>query len=233
VLKKKKKNSFVLEMLRNSTLFLSSSSSSSSLATTTTAATSARLTGLFSLTPTLLTHQKNTARRPRRTAHTEKWYRQSKASFLTAKTTNELRTKPAFPHFTEEVDKPFVMPATAAETVCFNCKSEIEHERRDRESYVWIPSGNAKAPTSAGYFFHTRCFRCDKCGFRFHHNKFFSQDNKAICMTCALGRQSQYPYRWWHGSDNTVTRGRTASRMTGHMFPRHQHQTEFLHDPDG
>ena len=187
--------------------------------------------GLLHATNLLRLHSKKTSGHTKKTKHNHVWYRKAKGNYLTAKTIDELQIKPPFPAFNEEVDRPLVPPAKE-DCVCFQCKGEVDIDERDRESYLWIPSGNAKYPTSSGYFFHTRCFRCNKCGFRFHHNKFYSQDDKAICMGCALGRQSEYPYRWWHGNEATISRGRLASRMSSHQFPRHQHQVEFLHNPD-
>ena len=187
-------------------------------------------TDLFaSATAVLLIHGKNTARRPIRTAHSTAWWKKSKANLLTAKTIEEAPAKPGFAHFTEEVDRPHVIPS---EATCFQCSKAVDADGADTMDYLWVPSGNAAAPTSAGYFFHAKCFKCAKCKFRFHHNKFYSLDNRAVCIECALGRPPAYPYRWWHGNRDCITLGRTSSRMAGRNFPRHNHQMEFLFDPN-
>ena len=51
-----------------------------------------------------------------------------------------------------------------------------------------------------------------------------------MCVGCAIGNQVKYPTRRWHTS--FVASSRFNSRMTGHMFPRHKSQMEFLFNPE-
>lgn len=170
-------------------------------------------------------HGKPTSGSKKRTQHTTLWWRQAKARHLTAKPHIDAPMRPHFDAYNEDVDRPMVVPKDAT---CFNCKKGIEAEAT--ASYVWIPAGNATVPTRQGYFFHKDCFKCWNCRMRIMHNKFYSKDNCAWCIECALGRERAVPTRRWHTS--FVNAHRTASRMTGHSFPRHQHQLEFLFNPE-
>lgn len=182
---------------------------------------------LLRVTPILFLHPKKTSRRPIRTKHSTRWWKQAKPSHLTARTLEETPDAPSsFSHFNEEVDRPFHHPKEPP--TCFQCKKTVDLDVEHCASHIWIPSGNSKKP----YFFHTGCFRCSDCGFRFYGSKFYSQKDKAVCVGCALGRTPKYPHRWWHSNHSCVTTGRAASRMAGHVWPRHQHQVEFLYDPD-
>jgi hypothetical protein len=165
----------------------------------------------------------------KRTQHSEKWWRQTRAGYLTDRTLEENWDRPSFPGFSENVDRPYVAPA---ECPCTQCNKHIDVATVGHNMYVWVPSGNATLPTPMGYFFHIDCFKCKQCGFRFHHNKFYSTDDGrgAICMNCAMGKQLTYPRVRWHTS--MVSPNRLGSRPTGHQFPRWAHQTEFLYDPN-
>lgn len=160
-----------------------------------------------------------------RTQHSRRWWMQSKARHLTAIPHEEARSRPHFPAYNEDVDRPMVVPEDAC---CFNCNKAIESE--DSGSFVWVPSGNACVPTKQGYFFHYHCFKCWNCKLRIMHNQFYSKDGKAWCLACAMGRDVRVPTRRWHTS--FVNTHRTGSRMSGHFFPRHRHQMEFVFDPD-
>ena len=197
---------------------------------------------MFSNTPLLLLHSKKTSRRPVRTQHTTRWWKQAKPGNLTARAFENSPSSPfQFSHFNEEVDRPYVPPKDGA--TCFQCCKpvdiDVEHAGL---GHVWVPSGDMK---NSGYFFHSHCFRCKQCGFRLHHNKFYSlasgaaksqqgtsAGGGAVCMNCAMGRPPVYPTRWWHGSMHCVAPGRAGSRITGHIWPRHQHQMDELYDPD-
>ncbi|AYU80824.1 conserved hypothetical protein [Leishmania infantum JPCM5] len=159
-----------------------------------------------------------------RTQHSRRWWMQSKAHHLTAVPHEEARSRPHFPAYTEDVDQPMVVPDGAC---CFNCDKPIDGD--DINSYVWVPSGNARVPTAQGYFFHVKCFKCWNCKYRIIHNQFYSKDRRAWCLSCALGRDIRVPTRRWHTS--YVNTHRTGSRLTGQFFPRHRHQMEFLFSP--
>ncbi|AAZ11732.1 LIM domain containing protein, putative [Trypanosoma equiperdum] len=170
-------------------------------------------------------HGKPTQSHKVRTQHSRRWWTQSKARHLTAMPHDECKSRPHFPAYNEDVDRPMVVPPDA---ICFNCDKPID--AGDVNSYVWIPAGNATVPTPQGYFFHFGCFKCNRCKYRLGHNKFYSKDGKAWCIPCALGRDVRVPTRRWHTS--YVNTHRTGSRLTGHFFPRHSHQMEFLFDPN-
>jgi hypothetical protein len=189
----------------------------------------AAVPGAFASTAALFMHPKKTAGHRKRTNHTERWYRKAKPSPLSAKTFDELPDRPSFPEFAEEVDRPHVPPPAPT---CFQSKKPIDMEFEHALQHIWVPSGDAKQPTAAGYFFHKTEFACAKCRFRFYNNRFYSQDGKALCINCALGRPPAYPYRFWHPHSMTVTPGRLASRVASRQFPRHPHHTEFLNDPE-
>ncbi|CAD2218282.1 hypothetical protein AGDE_10942 [Angomonas deanei] len=159
-----------------------------------------------------------------RTQHSRRWWMQSKAHHLSAVPHEEAMSRPHFPAYSEDVDRPMVVPKDAC---CFNCDKPIE--RDEVNSYVWVPSGNARVPTKEGYFFHFKCFKCHHCKLRIMHNQFYSKDGRAWCLPCALGREVRVPTRRWHTS--FVNTHRTGSRMTGQFFPRHSHQMEFLFNP--
>jgi hypothetical protein len=161
-----------------------------------------------------------------RTFHGAKWWLKATGEGrLSAKEIDMKDMRPGFADFAREVDRPFVVPHDAT---CFNCKKGVKQDA-DPNTYVWAPSGNAAVPTKAGYFFHTNCFRCHKCHLRLFGNKFYSQDDRAYCVPCALGKTPEMPMRWWH--QPRVGPGRYNSRMTGHEFPRHKKQIEFIYDP--
>ncbi|ESL12227.1 hypothetical protein TRSC58_00009 [Trypanosoma rangeli SC58] len=170
-------------------------------------------------------HGKPTQSHKVRTQHSRRWWTQSKARHLTAMPHDECRSRPHFPAYNEDVDRPMLVPAGVT---CFNCEQPIDDS--DVNSYVWVPAGNATVPTPQGYFFHFKCFKCWKCKYRLIHNKFYSKDGKAWCISCALGRDIRVPTRRWHTS--YVNTHRTGSRMSGHFFPRHKHQMAFLLDPN-
>lgn len=169
-------------------------------------------------------HGKPTQGHKVRTQHTRRWWLQSKARHLTAMPHEEARSRPHFPSYSEDVDAPMIVPA---EATCFNCDKAIDSDNIN--SYVWVPSGNARVPTTQGYFFHFPCFSCHRCGLRLLHNQFYSREGRAWCLSCALGRDVRVPTRRWHTS--YVNTHRTGSRMTGEFFPRHKSQWEFLFDP--
>lgn len=169
-------------------------------------------------------HGKPTQGHKVRTQHSRRWWLQSKARHLSAIPHEEARSRPHFPGYNEDVDRPLVVPQDAC---CFNCDKPIESDNIN--SYVWVPAGNAKVPTSQGYFFHFHCFQCWNCHLRLIHNQFFSKDGRAWCISCALGREVKIPSRRWHTS--FVNTHRTGSRLTGEFFPRYRHQMEFLFNP--
>lgn len=170
-------------------------------------------------------HGKPTTAAKVRTSHSRSWWNKSKARHLTATPHDETAHRPHYRGYHEDVDRPMVMPK---ECSCFNCKKPID--QTTRLNYVWIPAGNATVPTKQGYFFHLNCFKCWKCKLRLIHNKFYSKDNQAWCLECALGRVRAIPTRRWHTS--FVNADRTDSRKTGHFFPRHKHQLEFTYNPE-
>jgi hypothetical protein len=170
-------------------------------------------------------HGKPTTAHKKRTQHSHRWWLQSKSPRLTAAPHAELRDRPQFPGYHEDVDRPLVVPDDAC---CFNCKKAIS--KPDISTYVWVPSGNAAAPTKMGYFFHFTCFKCAKCKMRLFHNRFYSKDGQAWCMSCAIGRSPSIPTRRWHTS--FVNTHFTGSRQSGHFFPRHKSQMEFLYNPE-
>eukprot|EP00796_Vickermania_ingenoplastis_P011623 gene11623-8011_t len=170
-------------------------------------------------------HGKPTQGHKVRTQHTMRWWRQSKARHLTAMPHEEALSRPHFPGYNEDVDAPMVVPSDAC---CFNCDGAIDADNIN--SYVWIPAGNARLPTRQGYFFHFHCFKCDRCKMRLMHNQFYSQDGRALCIACALGRDIRVPTRRWHTS--FVNTHRTGSRLTGSFFPRHRSQMEFALNPN-
>ena len=180
---------------------------------------------MFRKTVQTLMHGKPTSSHKRRTQHSRTWWRQARANHLNAKPIEERSTKPHFPAYDEAVDRPFIIPQNPT---CFQTKKPINVD--EPNSYVWVPAGNAAQPTPAGYFFNFKDFKCAKCKFRFYHNTFYSINDEAWCVACALGRQSRYPTRRWHTS--YVNSHRTGSRLAGHSFPRHKHQIEFLFDPE-
>lgn len=159
-----------------------------------------------------------------RTQHSRRWWVQSKARHLSAIPHEEARSRPHFPAYTEDVDKPMLVPDGAC---CFNCDKEIDAD--EIGSYVWVPSGNARIPTTQGYFFHFKCFKCWSCKHRILHNQFYSKDGRAWCLSCALGREVRVPTRRWHTS--YINTHRTGSRLTGQFFPRHKHQMELVFNP--
>lgn len=165
-----------------------------------------------------------TTRHKLRTAHNVKWWT-TRPTPLSSKRHEERPIYPKYPAFNEEVDRPPALPKNAE---CMNCKKAINPDVP--YSYVWIPSGNAMVPTTSGYFFHYECFRCSKCGFRFFYNKFCSHGGRAVCPDCSIGRHRAYPTRRWHVS--YVESERFNSRFSGHQFPRHKSQIDFLNNPE-
>lgn len=170
-------------------------------------------------------HGKPTTAHKKRTQHSRRWWLQTKARKLTATPHEECRDRPHFPAFHEDVDRVLVVPP---DSCCFNCKKGIDKE--DIHSFVWVPSGNAAAPGPMGYFFHFKCFKCWKCKMRLHHNRFYSKDGESWCIGCALGKEPSIPTRRWHSS--YVNTHFSGSRLTGHFFPRHKSQMEFLFNPN-
>lgn len=193
--------------------------------TRTTSSSSSSSRWLALCTPARMLHGKPTQGHKVRTQHSRRWWLQSKARHLTAMPHEEARSRPHFPSYNEDVDKPMVVPDDAC---CFNCTKPIDSDNVN--SYVWVPAGNARVPTSQGYFFHFHCFKCWRCHFRLMHNQFYSKDGKAWCISCALGRDIRVPSRRWHTS--YVNTHRTGSRLTGEFFPRQRSQMEFLFNPD-
>lgn len=171
-------------------------------------------------------HGKPATSHKKRTQHTRQWWNQAKARHLTARPHDESPIKPHFPAYSEDVDAPMIVPRDAA---CFNCKKRVDTEK-GVSHYVWIPSGNARYPTPQGYVFHMDCFKCWSCKTRMHHNKFFSKNDRAWCLDCAVGREKGVPTRRWHSP--FVNGDRTSSRVSGAFFPRHKHQIEFLFNPE-
>ena len=161
----------------------------------------------------------------KRMQHSTKWFMNAKARYLTALPHELASTRPHFADFAQNVDRPSVPPTNP---LCMNCAKPVDTSVR--YSYVWVPSGDAKKPTPSGYFFHFHCFRCAKCGYRFYHNQFFSKDDHAWCIHCALGHDVRVPTRRWHTS--YVSSEEYGSKMVGHKFPRFKHQLEFLADPN-
>ena len=157
---------------------------------------------LLRATAVLLLKPKNATRRPVRTKHSELWWRRAVPSHLTARSLEESPYAPSFSHFQEEVDRPHYLK-NEGNVPCFQCKKNIDSALEDRTNFIWVPSGNAKDP----YYFHLRCFHCAKCGFRFFNSQFYSLENKAVCIQCALGRQPKYPPRWWHGHSSCHSPG--------------------------
>ncbi|CCD12761.1 unnamed protein product [Trypanosoma congolense IL3000] len=133
-------------------------------------------------------HGKPTQSHKVRTQHSRRWWTQSKARHLTAMPHDECKSRPHFPSYNEDVDRPMVVPD---EVMCFNCVKPINGS--DINSYVWIPAGNATVPTSQGYFFHFECFKCWRCKCRSMHNMLYSKDGKVLCVSCALGRDLRVP----------------------------------------
>lgn len=162
----------------------------------------------------------------KRSQHGKKWYARTKNHLLTGRDSANTLDRPGFPGFAEDVDRPMVMPDKAN---CFACGADM-HAKRSLNDFVWIPSGNAAEPTPQGYFFCKGCFRCSKCKFRFHHNKFYTAKGKAMCVRCALGREVVVPSRRWHTS--FVGGFNKSSRVTGQSFPRYKHELEFLYSPE-
>lgn len=171
-------------------------------------------------------HGKPTTAHKKRTQHSRQWWLKAKARHLTARPHEEAPTRPHFAGYSEDVDRPMVVPQDAS---CFNCKKKVDTQT-SYHNYVWIPAGNATIPTQQGYVFHKDCFKCWNCKFRIHHNKFYSKHGEAWCLECALGKEKKFPTRRWHTS--FVNSDRTGSRMAGHFFPRHKHQVEFLFNPE-
>jgi hypothetical protein len=183
--------------------------------------------GLFSATNVDLRHKYGPVQgHKRRTYHGARWWLKATGEgTLSAKEIDQKSSRPGMSNFPEEVDRPYVVPDGCT---CFQCKKGIDKDAV-RHTYVWVPSGNAAVPTKAGYFFHHGCFRCQKCKMRLFGNKFYSQDDQALCVPCALGRHVELPMRWWHTP--RVGPGRSSSRRSGHEFPRHKKQVEFTYDP--
>ena len=177
------------------------------------------------LTSMCLMHGKPTTAHKKRTQHNRTWWHKSKARHLTAIPLDSALSRPHFASFNEDVDRPMVVPKDAC---CLNCTKPIDGD--DQYSYVWVPSGNAKVPTTQGYFFHQTCFKCWNCRYRLHHNQFYTKNGKAWCLACALGRETKVPTRRWHTS--FVNSHREGSRLSGHFFPRYAHQMEFLFNPE-
>lgn len=170
-------------------------------------------------------HGKPTRKTKVRTKHSNKWFMQSKSHTLTSLAAHQLPSAPTVPNFPEDIDRPAVVPEGAS---CMHCGKN--HSSDNPHKMVWVQSGNAAVPTKAGYFFCVECFRCHKCGFRFFNNVFHTVNGKAWCMGCVQGKPIVYPTRNWHTP--FVNTYNTASRMTGHKFPRHAHQQEFLFNPN-
>ena len=163
--------------------------------------------------------------RNKRTHHNIVQWEKDKGNFLTYLPRDRLPTLPNFIAHPQRVEDPLLVPQNEC---CFNCKKAVD--TTCDEDYILIPSGNARKPTKQGYLFHVNCFRCTKCRFSFENHRFYSKDDRAICLECAMGRHKSPPRVDWHIP--SIQRGHYSSRRTGHMFPRHQEQMDFICDPD-
>lgn len=184
-------------------------------------------TGLLAASPLLLRWKHGPWKHKVRTRHGDRYFlRAASDSRLSAKEIDTRNIQPQFGGFSYEVDKPYKLPAAGCS--CFNCKKPVDTDAAE-DTYLWIPSGDSTAPSESGYFFHRNCFRCHTCKFRIFGNKFFSHNGHAHCLRCALGKPIEVPNRWWHLP--RIGAGRYDSRRTGHEFPRHKKQIDFLYDP--
>ena len=161
----------------------------------------------------------------KRTHHNQKQWEIDKGNWLTALPRNLCPVDPNFVDHPQRVDKPLYHPVNEK---CFNCDHKVD-TTADHQ-YIWIPSGNAKLPTPQGYIFHRNCFKCIKCKYAFQDNLFVSQSGRALCPQCAMDAPIRRPRINWHRSN--IEPAQFASRRVGHMFPRHEHQLNFLYDPD-
>ncbi|KNH07434.1 Zinc finger LIM-type [Perkinsela sp. CCAP 1560/4] len=201
---------------------------------------------MFRCTPQILIHGKPTKGIAKRTKHSLLWWKNAHPKRLTFKSMKEIEIRPTVQTLNEEVYGRYNLlydpnkwkmkyshdheenHSPHRSMNCVQCKRGVSLD--NPRDYLWIPSGRAQVPTQQGYIFHTNCFRCTKCKYRFYANVFASKNGQYYCLHCLRGINPARPIRRWHNP--MVSSGRDDSRHVGEIFPRAPHDEDWIFDPD-